>query len=92
MREDASQNGINWEDGKEKDIRPKYKLIISAKNGPEKKMQISKNEDILNVQGTEVIFGPHLLTDREAQHTCVTKVWQIRAMLPLAETDMSSPT
>ena len=59
---------------KEKDIRPKYKLIISAKNWPEKKMQISKNEDILNVQGTEVLFGPHLLTDREAQHTCVTKV------------------
>lgn len=37
-------------------------------------MQISKKEDILNVQATEVLFGQHLLIDRGAQHTRVTKV------------------
>lgn len=58
---------------KEKDIRPKYKLIISAKNWHEKNA-ISKKEDIVNVQATEVLFGQHLLIDRGAQHTRVTKV------------------
>ena len=54
-------------------------------------MQISKNEDILNVQGTEVLFGQHLLTEGHSTHV-LQRLWQIRAMLPLAETDMSSPT